>query len=142
MIQTFFNKSNPISSDVGKVIGFGNVLANKAIGILIGASLPGVVRSGEVEGDVVGGFDVAVSVELAAVVRSDRAHEAWVAVDELAQTLVGRGHGPVGEFADEQEAFDYWRARRLFADWPEDSLWAYTRSMLKPHSTARSTSAR
>jgi pimeloyl-ACP methyl ester carboxylesterase len=34
-------------------------------------------------------------------------------------------------FASEQEAFDYWRQRKLFQDWSDDSLWAYTRSMLR-----------
>lgn len=35
-------------------------------------------------------------------------------------------------FADSQEAFAYWRDKKLFEDWPDESLWAYTESMLRP----------
>ena len=34
-------------------------------------------------------------------------------------------------FANRQEAFDYWRAKKLFQDWSDESLWAYTESMLR-----------
>lgn len=35
-------------------------------------------------------------------------------------------------FPSEAEAFGYWRRRALFADWSDDMLWRYTRSMLRP----------
>jgi pimeloyl-ACP methyl ester carboxylesterase len=35
-------------------------------------------------------------------------------------------------FATEAEAFAYWRAKPLFADWSDDAVGRYTRSMLRP----------
>lgn len=35
-------------------------------------------------------------------------------------------------FADEQEAFAYWREKDLFSDWSDDALWLYTRTMTRP----------
>ena len=34
-------------------------------------------------------------------------------------------------FTDPQAAFAYWRAKKLFQDWPDDALWAYVESMLR-----------
>lgn len=34
-------------------------------------------------------------------------------------------------FADRQAAFAYWRAKKLFQAWSDESLWAYTESMLR-----------
>ncbi len=36
------------------------------------------------------------------------------------------------EFGSEQEAFEYWRPRPLFHDWPDASLWHYVRGGLRP----------
>jgi pimeloyl-ACP methyl ester carboxylesterase len=36
------------------------------------------------------------------------------------------------EFANQDEAFAYWRGKGLFADWSDDALWRYTRSMTRP----------
>ncbi len=35
-------------------------------------------------------------------------------------------------FVSEQEGFEYWRRRSLFADWSDAALWRYTRAMLRP----------
>ncbi len=35
-------------------------------------------------------------------------------------------------FADEQAAFAYWRDKGLFADWSDDALWLYTRTLTRP----------
>jgi pimeloyl-ACP methyl ester carboxylesterase len=35
-------------------------------------------------------------------------------------------------FGSEAEAFDYWRGKPLFADWPDDAVRRYTRAMLRP----------
>ena len=34
-------------------------------------------------------------------------------------------------FESTGEAFDYWRQKPLFADWPDDAVWAYARAMLR-----------
>lgn len=48
-----------------------DVLANEPIGVLVRAALPGVIRSGEVEGRAGGALDVAVAMELRSVVDGD-----------------------------------------------------------------------
>lgn len=49
----------------------GQILANQAIGIFIGSSLPGVVRRGEVEFGLRLGLDLLVSVKLSAIISSN-----------------------------------------------------------------------
>ena len=50
---------------------FGQVLADQAVGVLVGAALPGVMRIGEVERHAGGVLDPGVAVELGAVVGGD-----------------------------------------------------------------------
>ena len=52
------------------------------------------------------------------------------AIDQLPLAIGARRRRAT--FTDDQEAFDTWRAKKLFQDWPDDSLWAYVRSMLRP----------
>src|SRR5258708_28356091 len=51
----------------------GEILADQAVGIFVGAALPGVVRSGEVDGGAELTFEGLVAVEFDAVVGSDGA---------------------------------------------------------------------
>ena len=48
-----------------------NVLSYKAIGVFVGAALPGVIRSGEVDGDPGDLLDLPVAVKLGSVVSGD-----------------------------------------------------------------------
>ncbi len=50
---------------------FRQVLADQAIGVLVGSAFPGVVRIGEVERDASSGLDALVIMELGAVVSGD-----------------------------------------------------------------------
>lgn len=36
-------------------------------------------------------------------------------------------------FADAQEAFAYWRGKRLFHDWDDETLWLYVQGLTKPN---------
>src|SRR5712692_8517000 len=67
---------------------FWKVLPYEPVGVLIGASLPRVVGSGEV--DRGGGelLDAPVSMKLGAVVGGDSLEQVRVAVDDLEQSLV------------------------------------------------------
>lgn len=49
----------------------GKVLANKAIGILVAAAFPGMMRGGEVEDDAGGLLDLVIRMELGAIVGGD-----------------------------------------------------------------------
>jgi hypothetical protein len=49
----------------------GDVLPKEPVGVFVGATLPRVIRSGEVEGRVGGSLDVTIAVELGPVVDSD-----------------------------------------------------------------------
>jgi pimeloyl-ACP methyl ester carboxylesterase len=35
-------------------------------------------------------------------------------------------------FESSGEAFDYWRTKPLFSDWPDDEVWCYAKAMLTP----------
>lgn len=35
-------------------------------------------------------------------------------------------------FTDDQAAFAHWRTKKLFQDWSDEALWAYTKSVLRP----------
>ena len=56
---------------MGEGGSFGEVLSDEAIGVFVGATFPGVVRGGEVEGGAELFFDVFVAVEFGTVVRGD-----------------------------------------------------------------------
>jgi len=64
---------------------FRQVLSDQPIGIFVGASFPGVIRSCEVDGDAGRGFDLAIAVELSAVVGGDGFEQAAVCLDQFDQ---------------------------------------------------------
>jgi len=64
----------------------GQVLAYQAVGVLVGAALPGVVRVGEVERHAGGTLDAGIAVELGAVVGGDAV--------ELLRQPADQGDGP------------------------------------------------
>jgi len=46
--------------------------------------------------------------------------------------LVQRALQRRAHFADEQEAFDYWRPKKLFKTWPDEQLWRYVDGLTQP----------
>jgi pimeloyl-ACP methyl ester carboxylesterase len=48
------------------------------------------------------------------------------------QPIADRARRRRAEFQNAEEAFAYWRQKRLFADWSDDALWLYTHHMLQP----------
>ena len=88
----------------GEAGSLGGVLANEAVGVLIGAALPGVVRGREEEGDAGGGLDAFVAMELGAVVDGDGAGGSRGGVDEANGRSVGGFDGAGLELADPSEA--------------------------------------
>lgn len=92
---------------VAKVLhrrAFRDVLANEPIRVLVRAALPGVVRSGEVEGGAGGSFDLGVTVELGPVINGDGLEKSGMSADELDDATV-RGSDRAGaELADKRAA--------------------------------------
>ncbi len=80
------------------------VLSDEAVGVLIGAALPGAVGSGEEEIGTSGCFDRPVSVELGAIVDGDGADMSSGVVDELDGGSVGGHDGSGLEFANHDVA--------------------------------------
>jgi hypothetical protein len=60
-----------------------DVLANQAVGVLVRATFPGVVGVGKVEGGAGGLLDVAVAVELGAIVDGDGLEQVRMRADQL-----------------------------------------------------------
>jgi len=57
--------------EMGHALTLGEVLTDQAVGVLGGASFPGVMRSGKEEPSVCGSLDVLVVMELGAVVHTE-----------------------------------------------------------------------
>ncbi len=75
-------------SEVGQRGAFGEILADETVCIFVGAALPGMVRSGEVDRGAEGALEVHVAVELDAVVGGDGAHRVRFAGEKLDQACV------------------------------------------------------
>ena len=75
LIQFALHFFEELLCDVREVGTLGNVLANESVGVLIGSTLPGVVRSGEEESHVSSFCNSLVFCELQTVVSSDGLHE-------------------------------------------------------------------
>ena len=82
----------------------GQVLPDQAVGIFVGAALPGVMGSGEVKPQSDGALDRGVAVELGAVIGGDGVEPVGVALGQADRPVVEllRGAGP--ELADEEVA--------------------------------------
>ena len=81
-----------------------SVLPDESVGVLIGASFPGAVWSGEEEVGVGGIFDGLVAMELGAVVDGDGANLSQGVVDEFYDASVGGFDGLRLELSDHGEA--------------------------------------
>lgn len=71
VIEAFLDRQAEANRDVCEGAPFGEVLADEAVGVFVGAAFPGVMWSSEVEGGAELFFDVFIAVELSAVVRGD-----------------------------------------------------------------------
>ena len=67
---------------------FGDVLSNEPVRVLVGATLPRMIWSGEVEGRVGGALDVTIAVELGPVVDSDGLEQVPLRADQLNDAAV------------------------------------------------------
>ncbi len=47
--------------------------------------------------------------------------------------LVKRALRRRNQFESQQQAFDYWRGKRLFKDWSDEALWHYVRGLTHPN---------
>jgi hypothetical protein len=96
--------SDVVLRDMGHGLSLGQILPDEAIGVLVRATFPGVVRRGEEERNACGGVDVLVAMELRAVVSGDRADGQGSGGDEADRSAVELGDGPGLELCDEYEA--------------------------------------
>ena len=95
--------SDGIALRLGEAVhacAFREILPDEAVGVFIRASLPGVVRSCEEEGDAVGLLDFFVAMELAAVVGCDGLEACWALLHELPKALIGGADCPTGQSSD------------------------------------------
>lgn len=83
---------------------FRQVLADQAIGVLVGSAFPGVVRIGEVERDASSGFDALVIMELGAVVSGDGLDGVGVLSNQIDSTRGQSGRGAIAQLPDHQPA--------------------------------------
>lgn len=88
--------------EVGEGCAFGGVLADEAVGVFVGAALPGLVWVGEVEGGAEMLFDELVSVELGTVVGGDGLDFMWS--EDLDDAGLGVLNGRLREFAEAEES--------------------------------------
>ncbi|MEP6744613.1 MAG: hypothetical protein ABJB33_03890 [Gemmatimonadota bacterium] len=77
------------------------VLADEAVGVLVGAALPGVVRGGKVEAGAEGRLEGSVAVGLGAVVDGDRADRVGLGLEERDDPVVDGGGRAVREPTEE-----------------------------------------
>ena len=69
MVQGVDNTAQSLRGDLRQVGALGQVLAQEAVGVLVGAPLPGMVGMGEVDGQVQSLFQFDGTGELPAVVQ-------------------------------------------------------------------------
>jgi hypothetical protein len=78
--------------EMGHAGALGEVLPVQAVGVLVGAALPGVMGRGEVDAGAGGAIEGGVAVELGPIVGGDGAHGPAFALDEvLGAAIDGRG---------------------------------------------------
>lgn len=85
-------------------VAFGKVLPDQTIGVLVGATFPGVVRRSEVDRDVGSVFDVAIGMKLRAIVRGDRPEPTGVSPHQFQGSLVESCHRVVRHPSNQNEA--------------------------------------
>ena len=97
--------------EITEMNALGQILAEEAIGVFVGAAFPGVVRSGEVDLRAECAFQLFIAVELRPVIRSDRSHRMRLGRQELDRAGVGVFDGGTRERANpDQTAFPFNRS--------------------------------
>jgi len=85
----------------GREVGaFREVLADEAVGIFVRAAFPGVVGSGEVDGDLESSCDGFIGMKLGAVIGSDGFDEGFVFSEKFDRALGGMCRGSVRQLSD------------------------------------------
>src|SRR5262245_59834669 len=79
--------------EVAEVRAFGEVLSDEPVGILAGATFPGMMRRSEVDPGSERALEVAITVELGSVVCGERTHRMRFATQQLDEALVGMHDG-------------------------------------------------
>lgn len=74
--------------ELGHAGAFGHVLTDQAVGVFVGAALPGMMRCREVERDAGRALELRVVVELGAVVGGDRFESLWMTADQTQRTAI------------------------------------------------------
>ena len=74
-VQFALNFFEELLRDVREVGTLGNVLTDESVGVLVGSTLPGMVRSGEEESHACSPGNAFVLCELQAIVSSDGLHK-------------------------------------------------------------------
>ena len=93
----------------GEVGAFGEILAEEAIGVFVGAAFPGVVRGGEVEASVQLAGDIFEAMKFGAVVRGEAEDRMGFVFEQEDGPAGGESGSGLGEFADADDtafAFD------------------------------------
>ena len=78
---------------------FRQVLANEAVGVLVGSAFPGVIWGSEVEEHAGEAFDLLVGVELGPVVDRNGVEQVWTLGNDLQQASVDGGSVSSGKRA-------------------------------------------
>lgn len=89
--------------EVGHAGSFGQVLANKAVGVFVAAAFPGVMRCREVEAGPCGLFNVLIPMELGAVVSGDGFDVVAIPMNDRDHALIQSLFGSVFELSDDQK---------------------------------------
>ena len=82
----------------------GQILSDEAVGVFIGAALPGVIRGAEVECYAPPLFDLGVAMELSSVVGGEGLKQAWCLADQPVQSGIEAFHGAVVQLPDQGQA--------------------------------------
>src|SRR6266851_2491407 len=89
-------RSDPIAiglGEVGHALALGEILAEQAIGVFVGAAFPSMVWRGEVETRRRRSLEAGVVVEFGAVIDGDGLHVMGLRGDQLLHAVIHRGTG-------------------------------------------------
>src|SRR6266511_1606666 len=89
-------RSDPIAivlGEVGHALALGEILAEQAIGVFVGAAFPRMVRRGEVETYRRRSLEPGGVVEFGAVIDGDGLHGMGLRGDQLVHAVIHRGTG-------------------------------------------------
>lgn len=88
LVQFAINFFKELLRDICEVGTLGNVLTDESVGVLVGSTLPGMVRSGKEEAHTCCSGNSFVLGELQAIVSSDGLHEV-ILLEAFVTTFMG-----------------------------------------------------